>query len=111
MIESLVERIKISSREVESQEISDTVKLAGSYLPALAALGTGTLGAGVTYLAMKKNRREEEEKARNKAILYGLAGALGGYGVANSVPAPQAFGSSANDAFNEQDMQYIMGRR
>ena len=118
MIDSLVERIKISSSTVESKEISDTVKLSGM-AAVLGGLGTGTLGAGITYLAMKKNRREEEEKARNKALLYGVAGALGGFGVGRSTPPANMFGSSALSSdpgsleygFNDQDMQYIMGRR
>ena len=118
MIDSLVYRIKQSSLEVSSEEISDTVKLSASLWPTIAALSTGALGSGATYLAMKQNRREQEEKALTKALMYGAAGALGGFGAGKIAPTPQILGSSplssdpGSSAYGlgSQDMNYIMGR-
>lgn len=118
MIDSLVNQIKQSSSEVSSEEIQETVKISSYLYPALAALSAGALGSGATYLAMKQDRREQEEKALNKALMYGAAGVLGGYGAGKVLPTPQMLGSeplssdpgSSDYGFSSSDMNYVMGR-
>ena len=119
MIDSLVNRIKQDSQSVSSQEIADTIKV--SYiLPTIGGLVAGTgIGAGITYYNTRPDEdklKEEKRKQENKALLYGLGGAIAGYGAGKVMPnfrAPQQYPMDPGsiDGFNQQDMQYIMGRR
>lgn len=119
MIDSLVNRIKKDSVSVSSQEIAETVKVS-FILPAAIGLSTGlAAGIGGTYYATRPDEeklKEEKRKQENKALLYGLGGAVAGYGAGKAMShagRPLSYSpvtDNGNLGFNEQDMQYIMGR-
>lgn len=119
MIESLVNRIKEDSVSVSSQEIADTIKVSWALPTALGlSLGAG-LGTGITYYNTRPDKeklKEEKRKQENKALLYGLGGAIAGYGAGKVMPSigrplPYSPDPGSSEGFNSQDMQYIMGRR
>lgn len=118
MIDSLVHRIKQDSVSVSSQEIADTIKVS-FILPAAVGLSTGlAAGIGGTYYATRPDEdkiKEEKRKLENKALLYGLGGAVTGFGAGRAMsnigrPLPYSPDPGSIHGFNQEDIKYVMGR-